>query len=356
MGRRINKCPSWDPSWGCAISPLKSCISCANADWHTEKKKKLPAEITKQKRSISDSLHHAMPEYFRELDDPDIVDVYVPSTKPAYNKVAKLTYWPILHIFKSKATGRYYRIIFCGHVHSREEELRNMLIEVNYTSTNESYDDVKKAMLAASRCKADYCCKQYETKNKAETVEIMQCPIMVTTYDGVFEMYTVGIQHCSTWPHLVILDKWFYYLVKDNDTFDVQCTYDSTIWMCTGWYDPMKVKFTDKFINCAPLDCIASYDKTRDAEKNFTTPWQFCCLDDAEQFAYSLEDAMDRHGEKGHTELLHRLMVYNKWPDTYRTLYPVGSCFNLSLEDELAIKFDMKTQRWILVPQQRTND
>lgn len=36
MGRRINKCPSWDEHLGCAKSPMKKCDSCTNADWHVE--------------------------------------------------------------------------------------------------------------------------------------------------------------------------------------------------------------------------------------------------------------------------------------------------------------------------------
>lgn len=35
--KRVNKCPSWDECWGCAISPMKNCNSCANADWHNVK-------------------------------------------------------------------------------------------------------------------------------------------------------------------------------------------------------------------------------------------------------------------------------------------------------------------------------
>ena len=38
MAKRINKCPSWDAHWGCAISPMKNCSSCASADWHIDKK------------------------------------------------------------------------------------------------------------------------------------------------------------------------------------------------------------------------------------------------------------------------------------------------------------------------------
>lgn len=42
--KRVNKCPSWDEHWGCAISPMKNCNGCANAVWHnlkTNKKSKL---------------------------------------------------------------------------------------------------------------------------------------------------------------------------------------------------------------------------------------------------------------------------------------------------------------------------
>lgn len=38
MAKRINKCPSWDAHWGCAISPMKNCSCCASADWHMGKK------------------------------------------------------------------------------------------------------------------------------------------------------------------------------------------------------------------------------------------------------------------------------------------------------------------------------
>lgn len=31
--KRINKCPSYDEHWGCAISPMKRCDGCPNADW-----------------------------------------------------------------------------------------------------------------------------------------------------------------------------------------------------------------------------------------------------------------------------------------------------------------------------------
>lgn len=37
--KRINNCPSWDEHWGCSISPMKNCASCANADWHYVEKK-----------------------------------------------------------------------------------------------------------------------------------------------------------------------------------------------------------------------------------------------------------------------------------------------------------------------------
>lgn len=36
MAKRVNKCPSYDKHWGCAISPMKNCSGCANADWHME--------------------------------------------------------------------------------------------------------------------------------------------------------------------------------------------------------------------------------------------------------------------------------------------------------------------------------
>lgn len=39
MAKRVNKCPSWDEHWGCAISPMKNCSGCANADWRVEEKK-----------------------------------------------------------------------------------------------------------------------------------------------------------------------------------------------------------------------------------------------------------------------------------------------------------------------------
>ena len=31
--KRINNCQSWDPIYGCAISPMKKCSGCSNADW-----------------------------------------------------------------------------------------------------------------------------------------------------------------------------------------------------------------------------------------------------------------------------------------------------------------------------------
>lgn len=40
MGKRVNRCPSWDEHWGCAISPMKDCSSCGKAEWHVEGKDK----------------------------------------------------------------------------------------------------------------------------------------------------------------------------------------------------------------------------------------------------------------------------------------------------------------------------
>lgn len=34
--KKINRCHSWDEHWGCAISPMKNCSGCPNADWHVE--------------------------------------------------------------------------------------------------------------------------------------------------------------------------------------------------------------------------------------------------------------------------------------------------------------------------------
>lgn len=31
--KRINKCQSWDEHYGCAISPMKRCDGCPDADW-----------------------------------------------------------------------------------------------------------------------------------------------------------------------------------------------------------------------------------------------------------------------------------------------------------------------------------
>lgn len=36
MAKRVNKCPSYDKHWGCAISPTKHCSGCPDADWQVE--------------------------------------------------------------------------------------------------------------------------------------------------------------------------------------------------------------------------------------------------------------------------------------------------------------------------------
>ena len=38
--KRVNKCPSWDAVWGCAISPAKRCDGCSNANWVTTEDRK----------------------------------------------------------------------------------------------------------------------------------------------------------------------------------------------------------------------------------------------------------------------------------------------------------------------------
>ena len=60
--KRINKCPSYDEHWGCAISPMKRCDGCANADWHYEEN--LEADFKKY-RSLRNKLWAICNEYVR---------------------------------------------------------------------------------------------------------------------------------------------------------------------------------------------------------------------------------------------------------------------------------------------------
>lgn len=68
MGKRINKCPSWDEHWGCAISPMKNCDSCANAEWVNTNKKPKKEEMTKQqiKEIIGKCVHAATEDYMKD--------------------------------------------------------------------------------------------------------------------------------------------------------------------------------------------------------------------------------------------------------------------------------------------------
>ena len=77
--KRVNRCPSWDEHWGCAISPMKRCSCCPNADWHTESVGKsdngTTAESrdkkTKKTRKSREQFYKAY-EYFQY---PDVVHV-----------------------------------------------------------------------------------------------------------------------------------------------------------------------------------------------------------------------------------------------------------------------------------------
>lgn len=77
--KRVNRCPSWDEHWGCAISPAKRCSGCPSADWHTESVGKSdngttaePSdEKTKKTRKSREQFYKAY-EWFRY---PDVVHV-----------------------------------------------------------------------------------------------------------------------------------------------------------------------------------------------------------------------------------------------------------------------------------------
>lgn len=77
--KRVNRCPSWDEHWGCAISPVKRCLGCPSADWHTESVGKSDNgttaeprdEKTKKTRKAREQFYKAY-EWFQY---PDVVHV-----------------------------------------------------------------------------------------------------------------------------------------------------------------------------------------------------------------------------------------------------------------------------------------
>lgn len=307
----------------------------------------LPNEILKQGEWINGDPHKRMPEYFRELKDPDIEELYIPSDRPCYNDIAKFTYWPILHLYKSKRTGKYFRIIGLGHG-NQYDPLRNMLIEINYELSSKYYSDIKSAMIETIQCKINYIKNPWiESELGFDPDKILNLPLMVTTFDGAFEMYTVGIRNQNTWPIPIILDKWFY-KIKTNDRgfgYVIDDVYFTTIWA----FNTDRLKVHDpEYINRKPLN--RNKNNYSSIFRNESIPWQFCSLDDAEQFAFSLEYLMETRHAHTHTELLHRLMTY---PNTGRCryLYPVGHHCMANVDRELGIDYDEATERWILKPQ-----
>ena len=135
MKKRVNKCPSWGGSWGCAISTMKTCVCCPNADWHYEEStsKREEEEITRVAQEHCNScVALKFPTGDSKLKETDIIAAVRYGIEWADEHIdvesALKTLWndsknKVLKFFESKGLGVYDETILEDSIKDEKKEL-----------------------------------------------------------------------------------------------------------------------------------------------------------------------------------------------------------------------------------------
>lgn len=238
----------------------------------------------------------------------NLVDCYLFDEEPILHELLGQYYWNILHLHKDRESGKYFKVSGSTIINNKFYNAY-LMDEVQFPSNlDESLieHNLKEVVNKVKKIRDEY--------HKGEFKDV---PIMMTTVDGAFEMFTVGVQPSITWPVTLFLDKTYYKIVpSDNGQKNFVECFGSHCWILHHYSSNYRVNFINNclngsLINKKPFDNNKKYNW--DEVPRDGVVYQFIDVDDAYQFAYSAEYILE-NGEYGHThtELLDRWIMFEK--------------------------------------------
>lgn len=243
----------------------------------------------------------------------NLVDCYLFDEEPILHELLGQYYWNILHLHKDRESGKYFKVSGSTIIDGKCYNVY-LIDEVEFPSNlDESLieHNLKEVVSKVNKIRGEY----HKGKFK-------DAPIMMTTVDGVFEMFTVGVRPTVTWPIALIFDKTYYKInLSDNgQKCFVEC-FGSHCWILDHYRgehrsDEYRSDFIDNclnglLINKKPYDINKKYNW--DEEPNDGVVYQFIDVDDAYQFAYSAAYIIENDGSgNAYAKLFDRWIMFEK--------------------------------------------
>lgn len=271
----------------------------------------------------------------------NLVNCYLFDGKPILHELLGQYYWNILHLHKDKESGKYYKVSGSTIIDNKWYNAY-LMDEAEFPSNLDELlieHDLKEVVGKVKKIRSEY-----------HKGEFKDAPIMMTTVDGVFEMFTVGVQPTVTWPATLFLDKTYYKIVpSDNGQKQFDECFGSHCWILHHYRDEYRSDFIDNclngsLINKEPFDINKKHKW--DEVPNAGVVYQFIDVDDAYQFAYSAEYILVNDVyEHTHSILLDRWTMFEKGHIVKS--YPIN-CYEQSFKNGYInwIDYDKKRGVW----------
>ena len=235
----------------------------------------------------------------------NLVDCYLFDEEPILHELIGQYYWNILHLHKDRESGKYFKVSGSTIIDNKWYNAYLMDEAEIPSNIDESLieHDLKEVVGKVKKIRDEY-----------HNGEFKDAPIMMTTVDGAFEMFTVGVQPSVTWPATLFLDKTYYKIVPSDNGRNrfVEC-FGSYCWIihCEDKCSSYLVNncLNGSLINNKPFDINKKYEWGEVPKDGVM--YQFVDVDDAYQFAYSAEYILENGGYvHTHTELLDRWIMF----------------------------------------------
>lgn len=238
----------------------------------------------------------------------NLVDCYLFDEEPILHEPIGQYYWNILHLHKDRESGKYFKVSDSTIIDNKWYDAY-LMDEVEFPfNLDESLIeyDLKEVVNKVKKIRCEY-----------HKGEFMAAPIMMTTVDGAFEMFTVGVQPSGTWPARLFFDKTYYKIVlSDNgQKHFVEC-FGSHCWILHHYSGKYHVDFINNCLNSSLINKKPFVNNKKynwDEVPRDGVVYQFIDVDDAYQFVYSAEYILENGGYGHmHTELLDRWIIFEK--------------------------------------------
>ena len=270
----------------------------------------------------------------------NLVDCYLFDEEPILHELIGQYYWNILHLHKDRESGKYFKV-------SGSTIIDNKWYDAYLMDEAEIPSDIDESLIEHDL--KEVVGKVKKIRDEYHKGEFKDAPIMMTTVDGAFEMFTVGIQPTGTWPATLFLDKTYYKIVTSDNGRNrfVEC-FGSFCWIFQHYIDTcssclIRNCLNGSLINNKPFDINKKYEWNEVPKDGVM--YQFVDIDDAYQFAYSAEYILENGGYNIHTELLDKWIIFEKGHSVRS--YPIN-CYEDSFKNGYInwIDYDKERGLW----------